>query len=146
MKKYMMDIIKSSIISIGIALTIFCILGIYFDQQYAGHFYLESYRFTQMVLACAAIGLGFGVPSFIYQVDRIPYPMRVTIHLGIGFSVYLLTSYQVGWIGVGQSIWDGFILPLIVQTLVIVLIWFGFSRHYKKEADAINQKIRGRTR
>lgn len=134
------DLVKSVLISIGTAMAIFCLVGIVFDVHFGGNFSLDGYRFTKMVIGCVIIGLGFGVPSIVYRRDRIPMPLRVIIHLGIGWTVYLIVAYAVGWFGATAGIGQG-ILIVCIQSAVILLIWFLFFRHYKKEADEINKKL-----
>lgn len=140
MKDMKRDLVRSTLISIGTAMTIFCLIGVVFDVHYGGRFSLEGYRFTKMVIGCVLIGLGFGVPSVVYRMESMPMPLRVIIHLGIGWTVYLIVAFAVGWMGsaagIGQSI-----LIIFIQTAVIILIWFLFFRHYKKEADEINRKL-----
>ena len=49
MKETIKDLAKSTVISIGMAMAIFCLAGIVFDVRYKGNFSLENYRFTKMV-------------------------------------------------------------------------------------------------
>ena len=70
------DILRSVAISIGMAMTIFCIVGVIFDITYQGQFSLDNYRFTKMVLGCLIVGLGFGVPTVIYRKENLPMPVR----------------------------------------------------------------------
>ena len=134
------DLLKSVLISIGTAMAIFCLVGIMFDVHYGGNFSLDDYRFTKMVVGCILVGLGFGVPSVVYKKESIPRPLRVIIHLGIGWIVYLIVAYAVGWMGATASIGQT-ILIICIQSAVFLLIWFLFFRHYKKEADEINKKL-----
>ena len=50
------DILRSVAISIGMAMTIFCIVGVIFDITYQGQFSLDNYRFTRMVIGCLIVG------------------------------------------------------------------------------------------
>lgn len=134
------DLLKSVLIGIGTAMAIFCLVGIVFDVHYGGNFSLDDYRFTKMVVGCILVGLGFGVPSVVYKKESIPRPLRVIIHLGIGWIVYLIVAYAVGWMGATASIGQT-ILIICIQSAVFLLIWFLFFRHYKKEADEINKKL-----
>ena len=59
MKETMKDLLKSTCISIGMALTIFCLVGVVFDIGFGGNFSLEGYQFTRMVVGSVLIGLGF---------------------------------------------------------------------------------------
>ena len=140
MRNIIKDLIKSTIISIGMALTIFCLVGIMFDVSYGGNFSLEGYQFTKMVIGSAIVGLGFGVPTIVYNSDKIPQPIKVVIHMGIGLVIYTLVAFAVGWFGGSTSLAQGLIIAGI-QLVVAFIIWFCFMRYYKKEAKKMNDKI-----
>ncbi|MCR4730679.1 MAG: DUF3021 domain-containing protein [Saccharofermentans sp.] len=137
------EIIKSTVISIGIALTIFCIVGIVFDITLGGTFSLDEYRFTKMVVACVLVGLGFGVPTVVYNSERMPYPLKVIIHMGIGFAVYIPVAYYVGWFGSLSVFKSPLQIAVIVAVQIVTafVIWFFFARYYRKEAKKMNEKI-----
>ena len=134
------DLVKSSVISIGMAMTIFCLVGVVFDVGYKGNFSLDDYRFTKMVAGCVLVGLGFGVPTIVYRKDNLPMPIRVIIHMGIGCVVYTIIAYAVGWIGGSATIGQG-ILIAAIQLAVAFLIWFMFMKHYRAEAKRMNDRI-----
>ncbi len=140
MKETMKDLLKSTCISIGMSLTIFCLVGVVFDIGFGGHFSLEGYRFTKMVVGCVLVGLGFGVPTIVYRKDNLPMPVRVLIHMGIGCIIYTIVAYAVGWIGGSATILQG-ILIAGIQMAVAFVIWFLFMRHYRAEAKKMNDKI-----
>ena len=140
MRNIIKDLIKSTIISIGMALTIFCLVGIMFDVSYGGSFSLEGYQFTKMVIGSAIVGLGFGVPTIVYNSDKLPQPIKVVIHMGIGLVIYTLVAFAVGWFGGSTSLAQGLIIAGI-QLVVEFIIWFCFMRYYKKEAKKMNDKI-----
>ena len=140
MRETVKDLLKSTVISIGMAMTIFCLVGVVFDIGYKGSFSLDHYRFTKMVAGCVLVGLGFGVPAIVYNKDNLPMPVRVIIHMGIGCIVYTLVAYAVGWIGGSATLGQGIIIAAI-QLAVAFLIWYLFMRHYRAEAKRINDKI-----
>lgn len=140
MKELCKDLIRSTVISIGIAMVIFCIAGIVFDVKYAGNFSMENYQFTKMVIGCVLIGLGFGIPSVVYRKDTLPMPIRVIIHMGTGLVVYTIVAYSIGWIGSSASIGEGIICGFI-QVTVAFVIWFLFMCYYKQEAKKMNDRI-----
>ena len=140
MKETIKDLVKSTVISIGMAMAIFCLVGIVFDIGDKGNFSLDNYRFTKMVVGCVLIGLGFGVPTIVYRKDSIPMPIRVIIHMGIGCAVYTIVAYAVGWIGGSATILQGIIIAAI-QLAVAFIIWFLFMRYYRKEAKKMNDRI-----
>ena len=136
----MKDLLKSVVISIGMALAIFSIVGIIFDIMGGGVYTLEGYRYTKMVIASVIVGLGFGVPTMVYRSDKLPLPVKVLVHMGIGCIVYTIVAFSVGWIGGSTSVLQG-ILIACIQLAVAFVIWFCFMRYYRKEADEMNKKI-----
>jgi uncharacterized membrane protein (DUF485 family) len=140
MKETVKDLVRRALIGIGIAMVIFCLMGIVFDIRYQGSFRLENYRFTKMMIACALVGMGFGMPSIVYRKDSMPMPMKIIIHMGIGCVVYTITAYAVGWIGSAATIGQG-ILTAAIQFAAAFIIWLLFMRYYRAEAKKLNEKI-----
>ncbi len=140
MKEMFKDLLKSTVISIGMAMTIFCLVGIVFDIGYKGNFNLDNYRFTKMVVGCLLVGLGFGIPSIVYSKDNLPMPIKVIIHMGIGCIVYTVVAYAVGWIGGAATPIQGLMIAAI-QLAVAFIIWFLFMLHYRAEAKRMNDRI-----
>lgn len=140
MKETLKDLLKSTVISIGMALAIFCLVGIVFDIGYKGNFSLENYKFTKMAVGSILVGLGFGVPTVVYHKENLPLPIRVIIHMGIGCAVYTAVAFAVGWFGGSATFVQGLIIAGI-QLAVAFIIWFCFMRYYRKEAKKMNDKI-----
>ena len=140
MKETLRELIKRALIGIAIAMAIFCLEGIAFDIRYGGNFSLDHYRFTKMIAGCALGGMGFGIPSVVYRKDSIPMPIRILIHLGIGCIVYTITAFSVGWIGNETAIGRG-ILAAAIQFAAAFFIWLLFMRHYRAEAEKLNDRI-----
>lgn len=138
--KILKDLLKSTVISIGMALAIFCCVGVFFDIINGGTFTLTDHRFTKMVIGSALVGIGFGVPSMVYNSEKLPMPVKVLIHMGIGCTIYTLVAYSVGWFGGSATITQGLVIAAI-QLLVAFIIWFCFMRFYRKEAKQMNEKI-----
>ncbi len=140
MGKVIKDLLKSTVISIGMALTIFSFVGMFFDLINGGNFSMEGYQFTRMVIGSVAVGLGFGVPTVVYNSERLPLPVKILIHMGTGLVIYTVVAYSVGWIGGSATIGQGIVIAGI-QLLVAFVIWFCFMRYYRKEAKKMNEKI-----
>ncbi len=134
------DLLKSIVISIGMALSIFSFVCVIFDIGYGGNFSLENYRLTKMVIGCIIVGLGFGVPSLVYRNESLPMPVRVLVHMGIGCVVYTIVGFAVGWIGGSATLGQGIAIAA-VQLLVAFIIWFCFMRFYRSEAKKMNDRI-----
>ena len=140
MRETVKDLVKSTVISIGIAMTLFCLSGVVFDIQNKGLFSMEQYRFTKMVAGCVLVGIGFGVPSIVYRKDSLPMLIRVVIHMGIGCTVYTVVAYAVGWMGSAASLGKG-ILIAAIQLVPAFLVWFLFMRYNRAEAKKMNDRI-----
>lgn len=93
MRETMKNLIKNTITSIGIALTVFCVTGMVFDIAYDGNFCLDNYQFSKMVIGCIIVGLGFGLPAMIYHKDNLPMPFKIIIHMGTGCIIYTIVAY-----------------------------------------------------
>ena len=143
MKETLNDLLKSTVISIGMALAIFCLVGIVFDIGYKGNFSLENYKFTKMAVGSILVGLGFGVPTVVYHKENLPLPIRVIIHMGIGCAIYTAVAFAVGWFGGSATFVQGLIIAGI-QIAVAFIIWFCFMRYYRKEAKEMNDKIQAK--
>lgn len=140
MRNIVKDLIKSTVISIGMALSIFSLACVVFDIAYKGNFSLENYQLTKMVIGSLLVGLGFGLPSVVYNNESLPTPVKVIIHMGIGCVIYTITAYAVGWFGGAATLTQGLIIAAI-QLLIAFIIWFCFMRYYRKEAKKMNEKI-----
>ena len=137
----MKELFKSIVISIGMALAIFSFVGVIFDISGGGVYSLEDYRYTKMVIASVIVGLGFGIPSLIYRSDKLPMPVKVLVHMGIGCIIYTIAAFSVGWLGGTASVSQG-ILIACIQLAVAFIIPFCFMRYYRKEVNDMNDKIR----
>ena len=140
MGKAVKEILKSTVISIGMALTIFSLVGMFFDIVNGGNLSMEGYQFTKMVAGSAIVGIGFGVPTIVYNSEKLPTPVKVLIHMGIGCVIYTIVAYAVGWFGGAATPVQGLVIAGI-QLVVAFVIWFCFMRYYRKEAKQMNEKI-----
>ena len=140
MGKVVKDILKSTVISIGMALTIFSLVGMFFDITNGGNFSMEGFQFTKMVIGSAIVGIGFGVPTVVYNSEKLPMPVKVLIHTGTGCVIYTIVAYAVGWFGGSATPVQGLAIAGI-QLVVAFIIWFCFNSYYRKEAKQMNEKI-----
>jgi hypothetical protein len=140
MKNVIKEVLKSTVISISMALTIFCLIGMAFDIAFGGNFSLTDYGYTKMALGSILVGLGFGIPTIVYHKESIPTPVKVIIHMGIGCAIYTAVAFAVGWFGASTNLVQGIIIAAI-QLAVAFVIWFCFMRYYSREARKMNDKI-----
>ena len=135
---------KIAIISlqgIGIACTIYMLVGMIFDYLGGGSFVLKNWAFTKQAVATILIGIAYSAPTEIYNNEKLPFAFKFLFHMGIGCSVYLITAFSIGWIPVSFGI-EKCILIALLQLLLAFLIWLCFSIHYRKLAKSMNEKIK----
>lgn len=73
--------LKNVLLSISMAMVLFCLIGMCIDLSQKGHMVFTHYTFTKMVIGAIMIGVGFGVLSLIYRVESVPDPIKVLIHM-----------------------------------------------------------------
>ena len=141
----MKAILRRVLFGILLGSVMFALTGIVFDVVNAGRFALENWSYTKMAIGAMVVGIGFSVPSGVYDNEKLAFGMQALIHMGIGCLVYLVTAWLVGWIPVGMG-WPAVVLTILGQLLVAFLIWMGFVLHYKRLASRMSAKIREKQR
>ncbi len=135
--------LKNILFGICLGSAIFAISGIVFDVLNSGSFELTGWSYTRMALGAMIVGIGFSVPSRIYDNEKLSFGMQAVIHMSIGCTVYLIVAFLVGWIPVSAG-WAACILAIAGQLLAAFLIWIGFARYYKQVARKMTAKIQER--
>ncbi len=94
---------------------------------------------ARMCVAVLVIGLGFGIPSMIYETE-LPTGLKVLIHMGTGTIIMLATSICVGWIDFSRG-WLPCLLIAAVQIAVAFILWLLTCVRIKKDAKQMNERI-----
>jgi len=89
------------------------------------------------------VGVGFVLPSMVYENERLAMWLRVLIHMGIGFVVFFITASYAGWIPV-ESGTGATILFIVMTTATSFLIWTVFYLYNKSIAKKINEQLRNK--
>lgn len=134
-------VIRATLLGAAIGLSIFVIIGITFDIAHSGTFMLVNWEFTKMAIGSMLVGVGFSVPSMIYESEKLAFGIKVLIHMGIGCTVMLVIAFLVGWIPLKAG-WKICTFAVVAEILIAFLIWLCFSIHYKKIAKQMNQRIK----
>ena len=101
---------------------------------------MENYSFTKMAFGTLIVGLGFGLPTFVYDNDNLSVAAQMLIHMGIGCVAMSVTAFLVGWIPTEKG--AGIAIAVIAGEIVIAfIIWLFFYAHNKKLANAMNKRI-----
>jgi hypothetical protein len=132
--------LKNILTGIGLGSALFAISGIVFDCIYSGNFQLSNWLYTKMAVGAMLIGLGFSVPSAIYDNDKLSLGIQTLIHMGIGCTVLLIVAFNVGWIPLAAG-WVTCVLTVLGQLLIAFLIWLVFVLYYKRMAKKMNDRI-----
>lgn len=138
-------ILRSSFIGIGVAVIISSIVMMIIDIANNGNLGFPNYQYTKMFLGAVIVGLGFGLPSLVYENENIPYPLQVVFHMGIGCAVMLVVAFSVGWIPSGGGA-PVVILSVAGEIVAAFLIWKVITVHYKNEAEQINRKLKEKSK
>ena len=139
----MIEIIKRIIEGIVIGCTIFTIIGIIFclvngtDTAFGD----PDYGFVKMAICSMIVGLGFSLPTFIYDDQKITKPLQTLIHLSIGFIIFGLVAFYAKWVPIESGIKE-IVVFIILSILSTLAIWYCFYLYYKNEARKINDDIR----
>ena len=93
------------------------------------------------IIASIIVGIGFVVPTIIYDCDNLSRPLQIIIHMGIGMIVYIICAFSVGWIPTALGIWAT-IFTILCGVIVSFVIWFCFYQFFKHQAKKINAKLK----
>ena len=98
-------------------------------------------EFIRQAIGAIIVGIAFTVPSLIYQNEKLSRGIQVLVHMGIGLIVYFAAALYLRWMPVQAGPWaiGGFVITALVISFII---WFVFSLYYKKQASAINERIK----
>lgn len=107
--------------------------------RYGEDRFADGIGMARMCAAVLAIGLGFGVPSMIYDTE-LPTGLKVLIHMGTGTIVMLAVSIWVGWIDFSRG-WLPCLLIAAVQIAFAFILWLLTCVRIKKDAKQMNERI-----
>lgn len=125
----------------GIALSaaVFVVSCMLIGFRYGEAQFASGIGMARMCVAVLVIGLGFGVPSLIYETE-LPTGLKVLIHMGTGVIVMLATSLAIGWIDFSRG-WKACLLYAALQIAVAFILWLLTCVRIKKDAKQMNERI-----
>lgn len=121
--------------------TIMVLIGIVLSLMGKNPFLGDNF-ITQAVCAMV-VGLGFCVPSLVYQNDRLSLGMQALIHMGVGLTIYFPIAFYAQWIPTEFGA-TGILLSIFFMTFISFAVWFAFYIYYRKECSDINKAIKSR--
>ena len=125
----------------GVALSavVFIIACMFIGFRYGYDKFANGYGMARMCIAVLVIGLGFGIPSLIYETE-LPTGLKVLIHMGTGTIVMLATSIVIGWIDFSRG-WLPCLLIAGIQIAVAFILWLLTCVRTSKDAKQMNDAI-----
>ncbi len=125
---------------ISIACAVFVLFCIIFGLANGTEKFASGYGMVRMGLRVLLIGLGFGLPSCIYE-TKLSWGLKVLIHMGTGCAVMIAASvWGGGWIN-SEMGWPLIALILLMQVGSAFAIWGGQVLHARALARRMNEKI-----
>lgn len=138
MKKYL----KNSLMGASWGLTVnmvFLVIAVAVNADFLKS--ISQFDFIKYAVCAVIVGIGFWLPSVIYDNPNIAMPFKVIVHLGIGFSIYLAAAVFAGWINTDYGVLYA-VISIAISILFTLLIYMCFYLYYRKEATIMNTKIK----
>lgn len=135
------NLFKGTLYAIAISLffTVFALIGK--EQSSNGVLDLGSYGFTKAMLGALLIGLGYGIPTLIYDLKSMSIALKLIIHMSIGVGIMMLVFIKFGFTQETYNLAD-VLKVLIVPVIVAIIIWYANYISYKKVAKIMNEKLK----
>lgn len=90
-------------------------------------------------LLTGILGLSFAVSSTIWEIEEWSLTKQTTIYFTITAMTMFPIAYLTGWI---EHSLVGFIICFGIFALIFMIIWFSQYMIYKRQIQAINEKIK----
>ena len=136
----MKSVMNNCLRGIGIAAVISSVISISYEVSNGGSMESTDYYFTKMVLACIAIGIGWGVPVFLYDDEKRSALQSAVLHILIGCTVMMLASYAAGWIPTEKGM-SMIVFVIAAQIGTALLIWLFMYQRNKRLAQKMNERM-----
>jgi len=105
------------------------------------HFDALMNNFTIQAVGSMFVGIGFVLPTLIYDSEKLSLFVKTIIHLGIGVPFFLVVGFFLGWLPKNPGI--GNIFLMVVGCIAISFtIWFCFYLYYRNESKLINKQLK----
>lgn len=135
------NLFKSTLYAISVSLffTVFGLIGM--EQGSGGVLDLGPYGFTKAMIGALIIGLGYGIPTLIYEVKSMSVALKSIIHMCTGVGIMILVFLKFGFTQEGYEFRD--ILKILIGPVIVAcLIWYAQYMNYKKVAKLMNDKLK----
>ena len=138
MKKYASEFIRRGLVACGFGPLVLAVLYLILQREAN----LEMLSVNQVclgIVSLSALAFVAGGMNVIYQIERLPLMVAISIHGGVLYVSYLLTYLVNNWLDRGTG-------PILVFTGIFavgyLLIWAVIYSIIKKNTDRINEAMR----
>ena len=142
MKKTVLEFLRRGLIAWGFGPIVLAVF--YLIMQYQG--LIENLTVHQVCLgifSLSALAFIAGGMNVVYQIERLPLMIAISIHGSVLYISYLVTYLINGWLERG-------ITPILVFTGIFLFgylaIWAIIYAITKKRTDRINEKLKKKQR
>ena len=135
-------IIKRLLFGIAFGCVFLVMTSILADLTGAAALYGITESFTATALAFIAVSTGFSISTIAYEFEHLALWLQIVINIVIGFGIFFLVSFHFGWISVASPV--TIIVPVVLNAIIFIAIWFGYYLLNEREAKIINTKLKER--
>jgi hypothetical protein len=119
-------------------LSVICMIGVW---QNGAQWFLNSPKsYPMQGFASMLVGIGWILPTMVYESKKLSRPIQILIHMTVGFTVYFPVAFYMGWIPLEGGT-PQILLEVLLALLISLAIWFCFYLYYRKEARDMNRKL-----
>jgi hypothetical protein len=105
------------------------------------HFEFLMNNFTIQAIGSMLVGIGFVLPTLIYDSEKFSLFVKTIIHLGIGVPFFFAVGFYLGWLPKDLGMRSIFLM-IVGCIAVSFAIWFGFYLYNKNESKLINKQLK----
>lgn len=138
MKKTVNEFLRRGIAACGLGPIVLAVLYLILQYNGAAEF-LTVKEVCVGILSLSALAFIAGGMNVVYQIERLPLMVAISIHGGVLYVSYLLTYLVNDWLNWGTA-------PVLVFTGIFVvgylLIWAVIYSITKKNTERINEMLR----
>lgn len=134
-------IVRLVCIGISWGCTISCLISMAGYTIMGNEWFLSSPRgFNTQIAASMVVGLGWSLPTVVYDNERLSRVQQLLIHGAIGFIVYIPVAFYMQWIPLGNI--SLMLASILIAIFSAFIVWLCFYFYYRGEAREINREIK----
>lgn len=138
----MRKVFRSAWEGIQFAAIVYLLISIVMGLTDGAGKFASGYGMARGGIAVIVIGLGFGIPSLIYETELTMW-LKVLIHMGTGCLVMAGASMLGGWLPADKGL-SAVLIALAIEIALAFFFWGISFFQVFMEAKRLNEKIEER--